>query len=344
MKKKVNEISLSMSSKQLEKERGHLKPTDSVTIIDEPKTPVTEDGGIEPKDPETIKYLSNIKDNKTGEISKPFTIGDKRYQMVRGINPKKEIVMAVYCLDDMNEAGENIIHPVDYFEENIAKKAMTEGGYDYAAAERDYHDKQEIEALPKDDTPKVVKTAETKPEKPNESLRLSEFKHFLVNKKTGKVRKFKKVEELAKGNMTEDEAYMNLGQFKKHVSETLFGGRKGRVSEMDAPQDGQLKPDVQKAIEQMVLKIKPYMDKLNEPIEKIQLIVKLTTMLQLDSSKYPLIMAGLKKASNATFGTKQSNVQGTQAAPVSEGKVITKNQLISGLKTVIRTIKIKDIK
>jgi hypothetical protein len=33
---------------------------------------------IEPKDPETIKYLSNVVDSKTGEISKPFTISGKQ--------------------------------------------------------------------------------------------------------------------------------------------------------------------------------------------------------------------------------------------------------------------------
>ena len=370
MKKKVNEVSLSMSSKQLEKERGHLKPTDSVTIVDEPKTPitsvtpVTEDDTIEPQDKTTIKYLSNVKDHKTGEISKPFTIGDKRYQMVRGTTPKKEVVMGVYCLDDMNEAGENIIHPVDYFDENIAKKAMNEGGFDYAAAERDYHDKESLKDLPKKDKTsnnipekhrKAIEKQNAKmpnamknimnPNKSNESLKLSEFKHFLVNKKNGKVRKFKRDEELAKGNMTEDESYMNLNNFKKHVDEALFGNKRGRVSEVDVPQEQQLKPDVQKAIEQMVLKIKPYMDKINDPIEKVQLIVKLTTMLQLDPSKYPLVTAGLKKASGLTFGTKQPQ-QPQNQTPVTENKIITKNQLMSGLsnKVVKRTIKIKDIK
>jgi hypothetical protein len=76
---------------------------------------------IGPKDPETIKYLSNVIDKNTGDISKPFTISDKKYQMVRGQNHSGEIVMGVYCFDEMGEDGDNIIYPMEYFEENIAK-------------------------------------------------------------------------------------------------------------------------------------------------------------------------------------------------------------------------------
>lgn len=368
MKKKVNE-GLEMDMVTYKKVKGTLDPKTPIKITDDKPSPTTstisEDGSepeavIEPKDKATIKYLSNVKDNNTGEISKPFTIGDKRYQMVRGTTPEKEVVMAVFCHDDMDEAGENIIHPVEYFEENVVR-AFVEGksddnikpddtkkievakpaqapkkpnsDFDYAAAERDYHDKQSL------DTESVKK-----PE--SNSLKLSEFKHFLVDKNTGKVRKFKRAEELAKCKMSDNETYMNLGQFKKHVDEALFGLKsRGKVSEVDdVTKDDQVKPDVNKAIEQMVLKVKPYIDKLNDDREKIQFIVKLTTMLQLDSSKYPLIMAGLKKVAGSTFGG-DSGVKSTPA-PVTENKVITKNSLINSItpKKVIKTIKIKDIK
>ena len=76
-------------------------------------------GVIQPTDSATIKYLSNAIDSNTGEISKPFTIGEKSYQMVRGITPEKNVVLGVYCFDDLGETGENIIHPVDYFEKNV---------------------------------------------------------------------------------------------------------------------------------------------------------------------------------------------------------------------------------
>ena len=76
---------------------------------------------IQPRDKETIKYLSNVIDSNTGDVSKPFTIGEKKYQMVRGMTPSKNIVLGVYCFDDFDENNGNLIHPMDYFEENIAK-------------------------------------------------------------------------------------------------------------------------------------------------------------------------------------------------------------------------------
>ena len=367
MKNKVNE-GLEMDMVTYKKVKGTLDPKTPVKIIDDkskipstlPTTAVTEDAVepeaiIEPQDKSTIKYLSNVKDSKTGEISKPFTIGDKSYQMVRGITPSKEIVMAVYCHDELNEAGENIIHPVDHFEENIVKPFIKENGYNadnYNSDERDFHDKNNLEPQPPVVKKEVPKEKINKPEPPT-SLKLSEFKHFVINNKTGKVRKFKKIEELAKANMGEDERYMNLSQFKKHVDETLFGTKqktKGDVNELVTPP---LRPEVQAAIEQMVQKMKPYMDKINETAEKIQFIVKLTTMLQLDSSKYPALMDGLKKASSMTFGNKdsandvnQTSTQRSTQTSVNESRVITKKELGESIKNkkVIKTIKIKDIK
>ena len=92
MEKKINEIRVEMDPTTFAKERGHLKPTDTVKLV--PKTTtsttpsasvstssmsVTEDdviepeAVIEPQDKATIKYLSNVEDSNTGEISKPFT-------------------------------------------------------------------------------------------------------------------------------------------------------------------------------------------------------------------------------------------------------------------------------
>ena len=105
MNKKVNEVELSMDADTLNKVRGKLKPTDKINLTDKQATTTTSptSGGlgmteqaIEPQDQSTIKYLSNVKDSNTGEISKPFTIGTKKYQMVRGLTPSKEVVMGVY--------------------------------------------------------------------------------------------------------------------------------------------------------------------------------------------------------------------------------------------------------
>jgi hypothetical protein len=348
MKKKVNEVELSMDADTLNKVRGKLKPTDKISLTDKPSTstPTTStlptssvmEEDIEPQDQATIKYLSNVKDDK-GDVSKPFTIDGKNYQMVRGITPSKEVVMAVYCHDDVNGDGENIIHPIEYFETNIANPAKI----------------KTPEELPVTEKSEVIEPKKVNSDSPNQekSLKLGEFKHFIIDKKSGKVRKFKQVEELAKAGMGDNEAYMNLSQFKKHVDETLFGIKKKKdaLSEDDTIPN---KPDVQMAIQQMVAKMKPYMDKINEPLEKIQFIVTLTKMLQLDSSKYPTLMGALKKAGNSTFGGQNSSTDTTQSTQttqvsqtgIAENKVITKNDLINSIKTVnvIKTIKIKDIK
>lgn len=338
MKKKVNEVELSMDADTLNKVRGKLKPTDKINLTDKPSTtssvptsqttsPSTMAEDIEPQDKETIKYLSNVK-GEDGEVSKPFTIDGKNYQMVRGVTPSKEVVMAVYCHDDLNEGGENVIYSVEDFETNIANPAKNKMGQALPLVNK----AETVAAIPKNEDAK-----------PEPSLKLSEYKHFVIDSKTGKVRKFKRAEELAKANMTETEKYMNLKQFKKHVDETLFG-TKQRKTEVNEAEPLPEKPDVTMAIEQMVIKMKPYMNKINEPIEKIQFLTKLFQMLQLDSSKLPMLMASIKKAGNATFGG-QSSSQTSQAA-VTESKVITKNELIESItpKTVNKVIKIKDIK
>ena len=252
MEKKINEIRVEMDPTTFAKERGHLKPTDTVKLV--PKTTtsttpsasvstssmsVTEDdviepeAVIEPQDKATIKYLSNVEDSNTGEISKPFTIGDKKYQMVRGIKPDKEVVMGVYCFDDINESGDNIIHPVDYFEENIAKKAMREEEFDYAAGEREYYDKQYL-AQDKELEPKVAPIKQKiEPKKsntePNKDINLSEYKYFIVNEKTGKFKKFKKVSEVASAIMNEGEKFMSLQELKRYFEQKIFGKPSSKV-------------------------------------------------------------------------------------------------------------------
>lgn len=141
-KNKVNELKMDMQT--YKKVSGTMNPKDrqDTTITGDKPTPtspnntsvttpsttsyssvqsVREDDTIKPQDKATIKYLSNVKDSKTGDVSKPFSIGGKKYQMVRGTNSKNEVVMGVYCHDELNEGGDNIIHSLDYFEKNIAQ-------------------------------------------------------------------------------------------------------------------------------------------------------------------------------------------------------------------------------
>jgi predicted XRE-type DNA-binding protein len=159
--------------------------------------PVNEiDGVIEPQDKATIKYLSNVKHHETGEIAQPFNIENKKYQMVRGVKPDKSIVLGVYCFDELNEDGSNKIYHVDEFESKVAKPML------------------EME--------KLKTESENKPTQP-ESLNLGDYKHFVVNEKTGKFKKFKTIPELAATTMLEDERYMGLQEFKKFFESRVFG-------------------------------------------------------------------------------------------------------------------------
>ncbi len=225
---------VSIDADTFAKEHGKIPNGTKVTITPDKPTPslgsVTEEilepeAVITPQDDATIKYLSNVKDSKTGKVSQPFTIGAQKYQMVRGITPAKEIVMAVFCHNDFDDAGNNIIHPIEHFEKNIIQPMMEKE----AMAQQNPMFGGDIEE-------------KVKPEaKGMESLNLSEFKHYLVNEKTGKFRKFKNVVELAAAIMDENEKYMPIKEFKRFFEERVFGGKSKRdevvINEMvaDAP-------------------------------------------------------------------------------------------------------------
>ncbi len=151
---------------------------------------------IKPQDRATIQYLSNVKHPETGQIAQPFNIGDKKYQMVRGITPEKNIVMGVYCFDDMDDNGSNMIYHVDEFENKVAKPML------------------EMEKLTTENEDKSSQS---------ESLNLGEYKHFIVNEKSGKFKKFKTIPELAATTMLEGEKYMGLYEFKKFFEYRVFG-------------------------------------------------------------------------------------------------------------------------
>lgn len=146
--------------------------------------------------PVKLSYISNIKD-ETGQVSKPFTQNGKRYQMVRAMNEKREKTNGVYCLDEINEEGDNIIHTVEAFEKMI-------------------------QSVP----PKEEPIQEEKKESGLAPLNLSSYKFFLVNKKTGGMRKFKTAEQLADTTKKPDETFMSLSQYRKYIESTIFGGKK----------------------------------------------------------------------------------------------------------------------
>ena len=143
-----------------------LKPKDTVVVDKKAADKIAMmsmvreiDAVIQPQDRATIQYLSNVKDPESGQIAQPFDIDNKKYQMVRGMTPDKNIVLGVYCFDEINEDGSNKIYHVDEFENKVAKPML----------ERE----------------KLTNESEDKSTQP-ESLNLGEYKHFIVNEKNGK--------------------------------------------------------------------------------------------------------------------------------------------------------------
>ena len=174
-------------------------PTSQSSVISSSSMMEQPEAIIQPQDKATIKYLSNVKHPESGEIAQPFNVSDKKYQMVRGMTPDKNIVLGVYCFDELNEDGSNKIYHVDEFENKVAKPML------------------EME--------KLTTESENKSTQP-ESLNLGEYKHFVVNEKTGKFKKFKTIPELAATTMLEDERYMGLQEFKKFFETRVFGAPK----------------------------------------------------------------------------------------------------------------------
>jgi hypothetical protein len=165
--------------------------------------------GVEDKVPERLEYVSEVVDSKTGDTSKPFTISGKKYQMVRAMKPDKTIVMGVYSFDEIDEGGNCRIYDAAEFE-NIAKNTINELGTQEPKPSEGSNEKKEIKKEP------------SKSEKPS----FEGCKHFIVNEKTGKFKKFKTIPELASTTMLEDERYMGLQEFKKFFENRVFGAPK----------------------------------------------------------------------------------------------------------------------
>ena len=259
------------------------------------------DDVIEPQDQATIKYLSNVIDNNTGEVSKPFTIADKNYQMVRGMQPNGEIVMAVMCLEDSN------IYEVEKFEKEIALPMK---------------ERLEMESTQfKEDT-------------------YEGYKHYLVNKKTNEVRKFRTIEEMLSCNKMEEEEYMGKPRFKQYMNEKLFGSSKRKTEVLN-----EITPTGEESDEEMNVKAKKLMDMIMKripqniidtiktPVAQREVIAAFAEMIGVPRNGLSSLVNGLKDMSKQQV--------------TNENKIMTKNQLLESFglkKKVIKTIKVKDIK
>lgn len=290
---------------------------------------------IEPQDKETLEYLSNVKDGKTNEISQPFIISNKKYQMVRAIkNPSKEIVMGVYCYDEMSDNGLNIIHPIDYFEENIAKpmkgaiknddNVSSVNEMDFSGEEIEFNDKEQfMDYLNLSDVPG--------------------YKHFFVNIKTGEVSgKFKTIKEMMSSGIKlgPNEDYMDVKGLKRFRFGTYFKKDINEESPVNTNQkDGinipKLQSDVKKLADMIKNKFSIYLSKLDKPIEQAQFLTAMANEIGVPLNKLSSLISTYKDISvdNTSNNT-------------TESKKITKKELEESLnfKKVIKTIKVKNIK
>lgn len=281
--------------------------------------------GVEEKGNKTLEYVSEVIDDKTGEISKPFTIGGKNYQMVRAMGPDRAVVMGVYAFDEQDEAGNCKIYDVNEFE-GLAKTAIDEVG----VQEPEGPEAATLNPLPEEKTEvREEEKEEPKAQKPN----FEGFKHFIVNEKSGKVRKFKSIQELAKAQMTEEETYMGIKEFKKYIDSALFGKRKMKEATAQAEVvPSNVVSSVEKAINLVKTKLTPNIIKniQQNPIAQEQMVIAFAKEIGVPASRLSQLINGIK-------GLAQETKQQAQNPATSQ-------QTTTQAVTERRIIKVKDLK
>lgn len=279
-----------------------VKGTDvDINVVEENMSPMAS---------KKMKYLSDVKDANTGDISQPFDINGKKYQMVRALTPENEKVLGVYSLDEFDEENENVIHRIEEFEKLIDNQhKVSEVGV------------QEPEGPEAATLNPVSEVKEEKAEHPS----FAGFKHFIVNKKTGKARKFKDISELAKANMSDDEQYMGVKDFKKYVDETLFGASKRQSID-------EVTPTGEENDEEMNIKAKKLMD----------LIKKKVPEAIINTIKTPVAQREVIAAFAEMIGVPRNGlsklIMGLKDMAQNKPTAVTESRKI------VKQIKIKDIK
>jgi hypothetical protein len=284
------------------------------------------DAVIEPQDQETIKYLSNVKDPKTNQVSKPFTIDGRNYQMVRGMKPNREVVMAVLCLDD------NMIHGIEEFEKNVAIP-MRERFRNIKPIE----EKQE----PNQDKEKFV-----------DHLNLADvngFKHFFVNANTGDVTaKFKTTEEMLKSGiqLKPDERYLDAKKLKHLRYGNYF---KPEMNEADEEGVGgtnvdKLKTDVRKLTKLISNKFSMAISKIDKPIEQVEFLSAMAEIIGVPFNKLTTLISSFKDVAGQQKQATPQQAAQPIAPAVTEHKIINKDSLLESLGVKQTITKVKDIK
>jgi hypothetical protein len=197
----------------------------------------------------------------------------------------------------------------EYFEENIAKpmkEAIGMVGRDIQVAEEDTYEG---------------------------------FKHYLVNKQTNEVRKFKTIEEILSCDRMAEEEYMGVSSFKKYMNERLFGARKRKEESLN-----EVVPTGEESDEEMNLKAKKLMDLIGKRIPQniIKTITTPVAQREVIAAFAELIGVPRTGLNNLIGGLKDISKQPEQ--PVTENKVISKKSLEESLieKKVIKTVKVKE--
>lgn len=310
-----------------EKTASTSPTTSSLSSSSNTSVSMTEnDAVIEPQDPETIKYLSNVKHHDTGEISKPFSISGKNYQMIRGIKPNREIVLAVLCLDDMDEMGNKKIHSVSDFENNIAlpmKRSLEE------------------------------KTLNNDNEKFVDHLNLSDgdgFKHFFVNTNTGDITaKFKTTKDMVKSGIKlgPDEDYMNDKQLKHFRYKNYFKNSMNEAEDEDiqGTDVNKLKADVKKLCDLISTKFSRAISRIDKPIEQVEFLTQMADMIGIPFNKLTSLINNFKDVAKQQKTTASNTSAPVQPSPeegmVSEKKIINKASLLESLGVKQEIIKVK---
>lgn len=356
--KKLNNEALNVTSDQLSKDqklKQYLNTADGkktpVNIVDKSSnsatatnstSPTTTTIGMTEEAPMTqqpIKVLSNLKDSKTGQVSQPFVIDDKKYQMVRGRMNGQEM-QAVYSYDDIDESGQNRVYTVEDFDRDIATPArmlqerpMPSLDPNFSKMSELSRNNEAIDYLNVDD--------------------LAGSKHFFVNKNTGEViAKFPNTRDMIKSGvkLSEDEDYMDAKTLRRHRLRKMLDNNENLEEDVNV---GKLQSDVKKLSKLIKDKFVIALEKINTPIEQSQFLVAMANEIGVPFSKLTSIINSFKDISkdqddmsslkSLDANTDTSSTTSYQQA--AESRIITKNELLESIsRPVLTRIKVKDIK
>jgi hypothetical protein len=348
--KELNNEALNVTSDQLSKDaslKNYMKSPDGkktdINIVDKnkpnsatatnstsPTTTTLEEDAMVDAQPQ-LKKLSKLYDKASGQVSQPFVIGGKQYQMVRAMNKNRQEVQGVEDMTDGN------IYEVEDFDRNIATPA------------RD----MEQGPIPSIDPPMHKMQEDFQNQQASEQyidyLNLSDmkgYKDFFVNPKTGEVvAKFKNARDMIKSGtkLEEDHDYMDAKQLRRLRFSNSMKSDEGLEEDVNL---GKLQNDVKKLSKLIKDKFMIALEKINTPLEQSQFLVAMANEIGVPFSKLTSIINSFKDISKDqdTMNSMTSLDSTTDTSTgLQETRVITKNQLVESIKPSNK-IKIKDIR